>query len=890
MTKKYSFLLFALCFFSSVHPQIVNIPDANFKAKLLEADVVNLIAKDKDQKPVKIDLNGDGEIQQSELMNVWYLNIPGSNISSLTGIKSFVDLRYFDCSGNKLTLIDVSNMPNLLDLNCNFQTDHETILNLDGLINLRELSCEWNQLTNLDVSQLINLSVLDCGYNKLTNLDISKLYRLETLFCFENQLTALELSGQNPDYFRSLHCSANMLTNLDIAKFNNLLYLSCGQNELTSLNITAFTTLESLSYYFTKISDFDVTRFPNLTELDCSWTETTVLDLTGLTKLEYLSCTNNKLTSLNLSNIKDLKYLSCEKNMISSLDITNAPNLESLAFGNKEIAEIDLKKSVKLKQVFIEDTSIKSLDVNNSSFLEYLIISLNPLLESLFIKNGNAKEEIYFYENPNLKYVCVDEDQITKIENSLKEIGYVDFTVNSYCSFAPAGESFTIQGYNRNDSDNNGCNSNDIPASFLKFEISNGTKTGRLITNETGNYAIKVPAGSYTITPVFENPDYFSISPASMQVDFPAVASPVLQDFCITPVDSHKDLEVTLLPITAARPGFQSDYKIIFKNKGNVAQSGNVNLLFQDAVLDLLNATPVVSNQSSNNLSWNFTNLKPFESREIKISLKVNSPIQTPAVLNGDILNYTATISSSQTDEKPIDNTFALSQTVVGSYDPNDKTCLEGNIIKPELIGEYVHYMIRFENTGTYQAENVVVKDLIDLSKFDINTLVPASSSHSYITKISDGNKVEFIFEKINLPFDDANNDGYIAFKIKTLPTLTVGDSFTNEANIYFDYNLPILTNKATSTFKTTLNNQDFDFGNYFNIYPNPAKDVLNIGTKDTIEIKSLAVYDVLGQIVIAVPNAEKVSTVDVSKLQKGNYILKVKTNKGTSASKFIKM
>jgi len=229
-----------------------------------------------------------------------------------------------------------------------------------------------------------------------------------------------------------------------------------------------------------------------------------------------------------------------------------------------------------------------------------------------------------------------------------------------------------------------------------------------------------------------------------------------------------------------------------------------------------------------------------------------------------------------------------LRQSVVGSFDPNDKTCLEGDVITPNLIGEYVNYLIRFENTGTYLAENIVVKDLIDLSKFDISTLVPTKASHDFVTKISDGNKVEFIFEKINLPFDDANNDGYIAFKIKTLPTLAVGDSFENEANIYFDYNFPILTNKATSTFKT-LGTQDFEFSNYFNVFPNPAIDILNIGMKKSIEVESMSVYDILGQLVIVVPDAQKVLKIDVSKLTTGNYFLKMNTNKGASTVKFIK-
>ena len=252
-------------------------------------------------------------------------------------------------------------------------------------------------------------------------------------------------------------------------------------------------------------------------------------------------------------------------------------------------------------------------------------------------------------------------------------------------------------------------------------------------------------------------------------------------------------------------------------------------------------------------------------------------------------MSFNALITPVTGDEKPVDNSSALRQTIVGSLDPNDKTCLEGDIITPSLIGEYVHYLIRFENTGTYPAQNIVVKDMIDLSKFDISTLVPTSSSHSFVTKISEGNKVEFIFENVNLPFDDANNDGYIAFKIKTLPTLVTGDSFDNEANIYFDYNFPVQTNKATSTFKATLERSDFEFLNYFSVYPIPAHEVLNIAKTKEIEIQSISVYDILGQLVIALPNIKDASKIDVSNLRTGNYFLKIKSDKGSSSLKFIK-
>jgi len=197
--------------------------------------------------------------------------------------------------------------------------------------------------------------------------------------------------------------------------------------------------------------------------------------------------------------------------------------------------------------------------------------------------------------------------------------------------------------------------------------------------------------------------------------------------------------------------------------------------------------------------------------------------------------------------------------------------------------------MIRFENKGTAEAQNVVVKDMIDTSKFDISSLVVTQGSHPFITRITETNKVEFIYENINLPFDDATNDGYVAFKIKTKPSLVLGDSFSNTASIYFDYNFPIVTNTATTSVLQNLGNQDFIFDSYFRTYPNPVKDVLNIDVKKQIELTSISIFNTLGQQMIVIPNAQQTKQLDVSSLQTGNYFIKVNTNKGISNAKFIK-
>jgi hypothetical protein len=70
------------------------------------------------------------------------------------------------------------------------------------------------------------------------------------------------------------------------------------------------------------------------------------------------------------------------------------------------------------------------------------------------------------------------------------------------------------------------------------------------------------------------------------------------------------------------------------------------------------------------------------------------------------------------------------------------------------------------------------------------------------------------------------------------------------------------------------------------NIFPNPIVDILTIETpyKATIEILNIE-----GQIIKTINTAEKKTSIDVSNLSSGVYIIKAKTEKGVAVKKFIK-
>ncbi|MBN8641571.1 MAG: T9SS type A sorting domain-containing protein [Flavobacteriales bacterium] len=862
--KKLYFLLLGLVLCLSVNAQVINFPDVNFKNKLLSSNSTNQIAKNLDGNYFKIDANLNGEIEVIEAIQVSYLDISVSSIQSVVGIQNFISLRNL-------------NISNYDSVNYNQLTQ----LNLNGLINLETLNCSKNYLLNsLNLTGCSNLISLNCENTNIGTLNLDGFNQITTLNCAGSYLTSLSLVGLSN--LTTLNCCCNLLTFLDLSSCTNLVTAVCNGSNLTTVNVTGLSYLQSLEIHLNDLTALDLTSCTNLTYLNCWGNQLTSLDLSGLSNLVYLNSWQNDLNSLQLEGCFNLQEIDCSENNLTSIDLTGLINLEILncRFNNLDSLDVSLQEG--LTQLNCSFNQITSIDISNNHLLDVLMLHDNNM-SFMNIKNGKSIYTGGIYNNPNLTYVCCDDFEISFVEDSFVD---QDVNINSYCTFFPGGNYYTIAGDCKIDIDTNGCDSNDSGFNLMNFSITNGIESGNIFTNLSGHYEIGVYDGIYTIIPIFENPSYFSISPTSLAVDFPTQGEVFNQNFCITPNGSHNDLEATILPLDPARPGFNATYKVVCKNKGTTTLSGSITFEFEDDKMDVISSIPVFSSQSTGLLTYDYTNLQPLETREILLTLNINSPQESPAVNIGDQLNFTVIINPLSGDEFLFDNTSSLKQTVVGSYDPNDKTCVEGNIVGPEMIGQYVHYVIRFENTGTFPAENVVVKDMIDLTKFDLSTLIPTSSSHSFVTRIAADGKVEFIFENIQLPFDDANNDGYVAFKIKTLPSLAIGDTFSNNANIYFDYNFPIETNTATTAIQV-LGNSDFNLSDYVTLYPNPVKNVLNVSVKEMISITSINIYNSLGQLVLASTNPE--GSVDVSSLKSGNYFIKLISDKGVSISQFIK-
>lgn len=295
------------------------------------------------------------------------------------------------------------------------------------------------------------------------------------------------------------------------------------------------------------------------------------------------------------------------------------------------------------------------------------------------------------------------------------------------------------------------------------------------------------------------------------------------------------DLAVDLNNHGPARPGFKGNYTLSVFNGGNKPQQTLLKTVF-DPAFTLVQATPPPTQIAGDTLCWQWNGFQPF-SRE-SVSLQWQLSASTPL---GNTVKNIAWVSSANTDGNPLDNRDTLLQTVFGSYDPNDKQVQPAGNLTPLEVqqGAELNYTIRFQNTGTYPAENILVVDSLQ-ADLDWRSFQLRASSHPCKVTLYETGVVAFYFEHIQLPDslkDQAGSHGFVQFAIRPNTGLPLGTEIYNDAQIFFDYNQPVNTNSTyTPVAEDTVSavkNPDMRDGNDagfgLSVLPNPFSTELQV-------------------------------------------------------------
>ncbi|WP_160316443.1 T9SS type A sorting domain-containing protein [Flavobacterium akiainvivens] len=608
--------------------------------------------------------------------------------------------------------------------------------------------------------------------------------------------------------------------------------------------------------------------FTNLRVLYVSDNSIAELDITPLEDLEYLYINNNQLTSLTILDAHDLKGLDCSNNQLTVLDFGSMEYLESANCSGNNLTQLDVSGCINL--------SLVSFANNNITYVN--------------IKNGMGHTAVaadnQWQGNPGLAYMCIDDQEAAAISALLAANGYTTVVANSFCSFTPGGDYNTIKGTLTFDVNGDGCDVADSSQKFMKVTTEVGAEACAVFTDANGEYELYTLAGTFAVAPQFEE-NYFEASYVA-PVAFPYVNNAeATANFCITPNTAASDIEIVMMPVVAPVPGQDVYYKMVYKNKGNQVLSGSVQCTWNYTKFDFYaNSFMPDANQTllNGNLAtyvWDYTNLEPFESREIKIRLAVHSPTDAIPVNVGDALSFDAQAILTA-DAIQSDNTSVLEQQAVATATTASITCIEGAVAPVTQIGEYLHYVVNFTNEGTETPDSVVIETEVDPEHFDINTLQVLNSSHNARVQVQ-GNTARFMMPAF---MQAADGHGNILFKAKTKNNLASGATVLSSARIYFGYTAPVETNVA-ETQLGVMGMDDVAVDASVTLYPNPAKDVVNINAANNLQQVNL--YDVQGRLLQTEILNNTQTTIDLSSRAAGIYFVKAYTQAGVKVQKVVK-
>lgn len=353
---------------------------------------------------------------------------------------------------------------------------------------------------------------------------------------------------------------------------------------------------------------------------------------------------------------------------------------------------------------------------------------------------------------------------------------------------------------------NNNC-VQDVGENGIPYVVVDITPGWAVLTDAQGHYSIQADTGNVNVSVIpaqFTSPLcpvtgmtslYFaSYDNDTTGIDFAMDFQPV------------QDLQINHVG-WAAVPGNSRYHYIYASNQGNIPMSGTVKVNYDavETVSNLFNPMPSLNDPANQLLEWNFSGLAPGAS----LIYTFYTVVDTNATV-GDTAKTFAVINPVMGDTTPSNNYDTTCVTILASYDPNDKQVSPIGITAPATgQGGYIlptqdlmEYTVRFQNTGTYPAQYVVIRDTLD-GDLDAFSFRAAGSTHPYSLLFEDDSVLVFTFANINLPdsaSDPQGSQGFVAYKLRHAGSLSPGRQIENRAAIYFDFNSPIITNTVQNT------------------------------------------------------------------------------------------
>jgi len=838
-----------------------------------QADIDNFVA---DYGCTQI--NGD--------LTIGHYDVEDNNIVDFSGLSEITSIEGSLRIGGNDLLTSLDGLNNLVSVGedlyiGNYYTGYNPSLsNIDALNNLNSIGGEFWVLYNPALTDIDGFDALSYIGGDVT---------------IEENHALLNISGLNiVDSIGGFLNIYNNDTLLDITGFNNLNAIVgkfdiIGNNNL--VNITGFNNLNSIGeeFYFTynhaliSIDGFSaLTSIGGEFQMEFNNALTNVDGLSSLTSVgEYLMLREDALTNIDgLSNLTSVESLFIDCPILTNIDaFSKLTSIETHLTIRHSYALTDLDGLSNIDSIgggfwiFINDALTNLDGLNSISYIGGdLNISRNELLELCCVV-------------PYL--ISVTQGEITLEDNGIG-CNFLE-EINGFCS------GFKISAQPFYDQNENGVLDITEQPLYLPFAISpealytfnyeDGTSTFFV---EPDTYILQYDNASNSLWQVNGADSYFINITDEEEIDttFYFPMQPVT-DFIIQNVDVTSSI---------TRCNRESNIWLTYTNKSSEPTSGYV-LLIADELTTFVSATPPVDSIAGDTLFWFYEDLYPTHSEQIHVICEMPG-VGTNGENVGENLQFYTQMS---TWEGYGASKATLFSELICAYDPNDK------LVTPSGVGDenytlfedsLLHYTIRCQNTGNDTAFNISILDTIQ-DYLDISTFQFIASSHDVDTKIDEKTRIiEFLFEDIYLPDSNVNepgSHGFVKFSIETNSNLEENTLVENTAGIFFDFNPAIITNTTSNTMVSEIpqnvieeeeEEENTEEKQFILLYPNPNTGSFALESKDIV--KTLKVYNGIGQLMKEKEVNETSIQVDMSTMRAGIYFVTIETEIGVVVEKVL--
>ncbi len=183
-------------------------------------------------------------------------NLQNTNFNAISGLKDL------ECRSNQISQFGTTNFPTTLTKLVIENNNLTNLSEISSFTNLKHLSVSNNKLGTLDVRALNSLEHLNCQKCELTDLQVAGLSNLKYLAYSRNQLSDVDTTGLTA--LDKYHCGENPITSLDLSKTPNISWLTCPWCRLSALDITMLGKLKQIDFAYNRIPHIDLKgQLPN---------------------------------------------------------------------------------------------------------------------------------------------------------------------------------------------------------------------------------------------------------------------------------------------------------------------------------------------------------------------------------------------------------------------------------------------------------------------------------------------------------------------------------------------------------------------------------------------------------------------------------------------------